>query len=147
DDSEIKNGALVEFFFEIIGPPGLYCGRVTNTGASDWYRYVRPWSFYIRDVRRQRGNVSILNNVINPTQGETVKLHYVLPSSGMVTIHVFDLKGDIVNVLYRGRKDAGDYTTTWDGKNRGGRNVARGVYFIKVVGPGINEIRKVLVVK
>jgi flagellar hook assembly protein FlgD len=64
-----------------------------------------------------------------------------------VTITVFDLKGDIVNVLYRGQRAAGEYSTTWDGRNRGGRVVARGLYFIKVVGPDVNEIRKVLVVK
>ena len=64
-----------------------------------------------------------------------------------MTITVFDLKGDIVNVLYRGQRGAGEYSTTWDGRNRGGRIVARGIYFIKVVGPGMNEIRKVLVVK
>ena len=67
--------------------------------------------------------------------------------SGFVTITVFDLKGDIVDILYRGRRDVGEYSTTWDGRNRGNRIVSRGVYFIKVVAPGINEIRKVLVVK
>jgi hypothetical protein len=36
---------------------------------------------------------------------------------------------------------------TWDSLNRGGRAAARGLYFIKVVAPGVNEIRKVLVVK
>jgi len=50
-------------------------------------------------------------------------------------------------VLYRGQRTAGEYSTSWDGRNRGNRVVARGVYFIKIVGPGINEIRKVLVVK
>lgn len=147
-DLIIKDGNLIEFFLKITGiPVPLYCGRLPDPNAADWYRSVQPWSFNIRDVRLQRGGVSILNNVINPTRGETVKLHYVLPQSGMVTILVFDLKGDIVNVLYRGRRNAGDYTTSWNGKNRGCRNVARGVYFIKGVAPGINEIRKVLVVK
>jgi hypothetical protein len=60
---------------------------------------------------------------------------------------VFDLKGDIVDVLYRGRRASGDYSTSWDGRNRGGRVVARGIYFIKVIAPGVEEIRKVLVVK
>ena len=38
-------------------------------------------------------------------------------------------------------------STTWDGRNRADRVVARGVYFVSIVGPGVNEIRKVLVVK
>jgi flagellar hook assembly protein FlgD len=89
----------------------------------------------------------VTNNVINPLRGETVNVTYSVTQTGMVTINVFDLKGDIVDVLYRGQRTAGEYSTTWDGRNRGNRVVARGVYFIKIVGPGINEIRKVLVVK
>jgi flagellar hook assembly protein FlgD len=64
-----------------------------------------------------------------------------------VTILVFDLSGSIVNVLQRGSQSPGQYTTAWDGKNRGGRSVARGIYFVRVVGPGFDEIRKVLVVR
>ena len=143
-DPEVRDRADVEFFFEI---GGVYCGRLTNPNASDWYRGVRPWVISVRDVVTQRGGVSILNNVINPTRGETVKLLYELSKGGTVSIMVFDLKGDIVDVLYRGRRNAGDYSTSWDGRNRGGRVVARGIYFIKVVAPGVEEIRKVLVVK
>lgn len=149
-ETRIQDGATIEFFFTDPPPPvapALYFARLISDRAADWYRGVRPWAFDIRDIRRQRGEVTILNNVIDPTRGETVKLHYELSKSGMVTINVFDLKGDIVDVLFRGRRDAGDYTTSWDGRNRGNRIVARGIYFIKVVAPGINEIRKVLVVK
>ncbi len=65
----------------------------------------------------------------------------------MVTIQVFDLEGDIIDVLHRGRLTAGEHTFTWGGTNRGGRVVVRGIYFIRVVGPDIDEIRKVLIVK
>jgi hypothetical protein len=143
-DPEMRDNTLLEFFFEI---GGVYCARLVSPNATDWYRSVRPWAINIRDIVTQRGGVTILNNVINPTRGETVKLLYELSQQGTVTITVFDLKGDIVDILYRGRKDSGSYSTTWDGRNRGGRVVARGLYFIKVVAPGVEEIRKVLVVK
>ena len=35
----------------------------------------------------------------------------------------------------------------WNGTNNSGNAVARGIYFIRVVGPGIDETRKVMVVK
>jgi flagellar hook assembly protein FlgD len=57
------------------------------------------------------------------------------------------LDGNLVQVLYRGSRPAGEYVDSWDGKNRGGRVVARGMYFIRIVGPDIDEIRKVMVVK
>lgn len=145
-DPEIQNGATIEFLFELTGI-NLYCAQVINPNSSTWYRNIVPWSFDIHDVIKQRSQVTILNNVINPNNSETVDLHYVITQSGMLTVQVFDLEGDIINVLYRGRQATGDYTTSWDGRNRGGRAVARGLYFIRIVGPDIDEIRKVLVVK
>jgi hypothetical protein len=144
-DSEVKDGAELEFLFVIdIGGILFPCARIINpTDPST----ARPWSYKVRDLRTQRGNVTILHNVIDPTRGEKAGLHYSLSQAGFVTITVFDLKGDVVQVLYRGQRDKGEYATTWDGRNRGGRIVARGIYFIKFVGPGVNEIRKVLVVK
>jgi len=145
-DSEIKDGADLQFLFLLDdGAGGLFpLARVDDPLDP---RTARPWSWKVRDLRAQRGDVTILNNVINPLRGEKTGLHYTLSNAGFVTITVFDLKGDIVNVLYRGQRGAGEYSTTWDGRNRGGRIVARGLYFIKVVGPDVNEIRKVLVVK
>jgi hypothetical protein len=146
-DPAIIDGANLEFFFELPGAVPLLCGYIDGYTFSDWYRRVRPWSFKIRDLRVQRGEATVTNNVINPLRGETVNVTYSITQDGKVTINVFDLKGDIVDVLYRGQRTAGEYSTTWDGRNRGNRVVARGVYFIKIVGPGISEIRKVLVVK
>jgi len=91
--------------------------------------------------------LTIMNNVIDPTKGERTRLNYVLADSGPVTVTVFTLAGDIVKVLQRGKQVPGDYTVNWDGRNLGGAAVARGMYFIRVVGPGIDEIRKVMVVK
>ncbi len=108
---------------------------------------VKPFEYQIHSVVEQRGGVTITNNVIRPDNGQSAYLHYTVTTPGPVTIMVFDLSGSIVNVLQRGSQSSGEYTTAWDGKNRGGRAVARGIYFIRVVGPGFDEIRKVLVVR
>jgi hypothetical protein len=145
-DSKNVDGAELQFLFTLNDGAGnvLPCARIVNPTDP---RTARPWSYKVRNLRTQRGSVTILHNVIDPTRGEKAGLAYSLSQSGFVTITVFDLKGDVVQVLYRGQRDAGQYATTWDGRNRGGRIVARGIYFIKFVGPGVNEIRKVLVVK
>ena len=145
-DSEIRDGADLEFLLLLDDGAGNLFPLARVDDPLD-PRTARPWSWKVRDLRAQRGDVTILNNVINPLRGEKTGLYYTLSNAGYVTITVFDLKGDIVNVLYRGQRAAGEYSTTWDGRNRGGRVVARGLYFIKVVGPDVNEIRKVLVVK
>jgi hypothetical protein len=93
----------------------------------------------------QKENITILNNVIS--QGEEAVIRYEQEKNGNVTVTVFNLSGNIVDILYSGQSNSGEHIYTWDGRNRGGNFVARGFYFIKVVGPGVSEIRKVLVVK
>ena len=141
----IKDGTTVQFLFTLDDGAGHVLPIAWQDPGNP--AVVRPFEYALHSIVEQRGQVTITNNVINPAGGQVAYLHYVMPSSGAVTITVFNLSGDIVNVLARGTQAAGAYTTSWDGKNRGGRIVARGIYFIRVVGPGFDEMRKVLVVR
>ena len=143
---DIKSESLLDFLY-YLPAEDLYAARIEDSSATDWYRQIKPWSFDIHDITTQVGGVTILNNVINPENGETTNLHYELKKTGMVTIQVFDISGAMVDVLKRGRMDAGEYSTAWDGRNSGGRVVARGVYFLRIVAPDLDETRKVMVVK
>ena len=152
DDVRLEDGNDVDFFFRITNIPAplttILSARITDDTSSTWYRNVRPWTWLSRDIVTQAGNVTILNNIINPNRNEQTSLHYVLNRSGTVTIQVFDLAGGLVEILQRGYQDEGEYSVSWNGRNRSGRVVARGIYFIRFVGPGgIDQIRKVLVVK
>jgi hypothetical protein len=145
-----ENNRVLEFFFHFSGAD-IYAGRLDMDARApvpnDWYYRVRPFSFGIHNITRQRNNATILNNVINPGKGERAYLDYTIASSGQVTIQVFTLDGNLVQVLERGNKAAGNYRVSWDGRNRGGRPVARGMYFVRIVAPDIDEIRKVMGVK
>ncbi|HEY9593187.1 MAG TPA: FlgD immunoglobulin-like domain containing protein, partial [Spirochaetia bacterium] len=149
NDSKNVDGAALGFLFSIPQSTSfLYTASVPDPSSdSSWYQHMKPWEFDLHSIRPQRGGVQILNNVINPDRGDAATLQYTLASSGQVTVTVFDLAGSIVNVLVRTTQGAGDYEVTWDGKNRGKKNVTRGIYFVRIVAPGIDEIRKVLVVR
>ena len=105
------------------------------------------WSFRIKDIVSQRGGVTVLNNVINSDEGEKVVIKINQPQSGKLNVLVMTLDGNIVDYLQRGESEAGEHYYSWDGSNRKGKPVARGMYFIRVTGPGLDETRKVLVVK
>jgi hypothetical protein len=138
----------LDFLFHLAGTPAdLFAARLDPAAAGPWYHRVRPFSYDIHDITQQRGGVTILNNVINPNKGEKTYIRYLLTGGGRVTIQVFTLDGNLVKVLRRENRGAGEWTDTWDGKNSGNRAVARGMYFIRVVAPDIDEIRKVMVVK
>lgn len=105
------------------------------------------WSIKIRSIKNQRGGVTILNNVINVSKGEKTVLKLNAESEGNITVTVMTLDGNIVKYLNRGRTSAGEHYFTWDGTNKSGMTVARGMYFIRVSGNDIDETRKVMVVK
>ena len=105
------------------------------------------WSIKLKSITAQRGGVSILNNVINPLDGEKAVLRLNMASAGSVNIMVMTLDGNIVTYLNRGQVESGEQFFTWDGKNTSGKVVARGMYFIRVMGNGIDETRKVMIVK
>jgi hypothetical protein len=152
-DPDYGDKINIEFCFHLAGtPPDLYVARLEMDATSsipppDWYYRVRPFSFGIHNITRQRNTATILNNVINPTTGERVYLDYDLKKSGRVTIQVFTLDGNLVTILERRSQQVGKHRVSWDGRNAGGRIVARGMYFIRIVAPDIDEIRKVMVVK
>jgi hypothetical protein len=143
---ELQNPGTMDFIYQIPNAsPALYAARVDNVGA--WYNNIKPFSLIVKDIARQRGGVTVLKNVIKPLNGDKVSINYVLTQSGAVNINVFTLDGKTVKTIERGRRDIGEYYIEWDGKNTGGNVVARGIYFIRIVAPDIDEIRKVIVVK
>jgi hypothetical protein len=150
----LKNSAnqSIEFFYRLSGTPDILAGCLNIPAnvpvPSDWYRRIQPFSFGLHDVARQRGSVTILNNVINSEKRERVFVDYKLSKPGRVTVQVFTLDGNLVKVLVRENQNANTaYRVSWDGTNQGGRPVARGMYFIRIVAPDIDETRKVMVVK
>jgi len=145
-DAAIKDGALFQFMFLLNDGAGhiLPCAFPLNEANP---ASVQPFEFMLHAIVVQRGGVTITNNVIHPENGQMTFVNYTVSTSGPVTIIVFSLSGSIVNVLQNGTQSPGQYSVSWDGKNRGGRAVARGIYFIRVVGPGFDEFRKVLVVR
>ena len=105
------------------------------------------WSFKVKSVATQRGNVTIMNNVINADKGEKVVIKVDLKEEGNLNVLIMTLDGNIVDYLQRGEAAEGEHFYSWDGTNRRGKAVARGMYFVRITGPGIDETRKVLVVK
>ena len=125
-------------------PVPLYCLRMPDSADIST---LDLWSFKIKGVTAQRGGVTILNNVINASKDEKTVVVVDMPEDGNLTVCVMTLDGNIITYLNRGNTKAGEYYYTWNGKNRNGKAVARGMYFVRVLGGGIDETRKVMVVK
>jgi len=160
DIPRTKSGVKLDFLFRLEGnitdpniDPYLFVARLdapagANLRAIEWWKMIRPFSFDIQDIRLQRGGVTILNNVINSDAREIAHIRYHLVRPGRVTIQIYTLDGTLVKSIRRNEyREAGEWTDVWDGTNNGGRAVARGMYYVRVVAPDIDEIRNIMVVK
>jgi len=105
------------------------------------------WSVSLASMYQQRGGVTVLNNVINPVLQEHVKIEVNLPKASHLAMYVTTLDGRVVKTLSKDMVSQGKHYFYWDGKTSSGKYVARGMYFVRVVGSGIDETRKVLVIK
>ena len=122
----------------------LFALRLKNSGD---LTSADLWSFKLQSITKQRGGVTILNNVINAANGEKTVVQVNMPSGGTLNVIVMTLDGNIVKYLQHGETSQGEHNYTWDGTTKSGKKVARGLYFIRVFGNGIDETRKVMVVK
>ncbi|MGL4985616.1 MAG: hypothetical protein ACRC5H_00570, partial [Treponemataceae bacterium] len=106
------------------------------------------WRFSLLQFIQQRGGVSVFNNVIDPGKGQEAILEVAPSRTGVVNISIMTLDGNVIKYLHKGRLE-GNLTSyfRWDGRNNAGRAVARGMYFVRVVGPDMDETRKIMVVK
>jgi hypothetical protein len=91
-------------------------------------------------------------NYPNPFNPST-RISYTLPSTGTVSLNVFNLLGEQVATLVNGPMTAGTHETVWDGRDAAGRVVSSGIYFyrLEVKGPdgggAYSAVRKMVLVK
>ena len=79
-----------------------------------------------------RFELSVRPNPFNPT----TTISYAVPIPGRVTLRVYDVRGAVVRTLVDGRKPAGEWSATWDGRDDSGRPSASGVYFVRLQAGG-----------
>jgi len=65
----------------------------------------------------------------------------------VITIKVYDSSGRKIKDLYKGTSTVGLNTVQWDGRNNSGQRVSSGVYAITINGGGINQTKRVVVIR
>jgi F420-0:gamma-glutamyl ligase-like protein len=94
---------------------------------------------------------TLLANYPNPFNPDTW-IPYQLKEGTEVTILIYNISGQIVKIIYLGRKEAGSYFTKekaayWDGRNSEGEKVSSGVYFYTLQAGKFRATRKMNIIK
>jgi outer membrane protein assembly factor BamB len=102
-------------------PTGVSIGGGTSDGAASVFSFYPPSP--------------------NPASTRS-RFEWVLPARAPVSLQIFDVQGRLVRTLVDGERDAGEHVAHWDGRNRGGTEVAAGIYFARLSAPPHEAVRK-----
>ena len=87
-----------------------------------------------------------MRNYPNPFNPETT-ISYTLPTAGLVSLEIYNSRGQLVRSLLQEEQSAGEHTLIWNGKDDSGHSVASGLYLCRIACNGIHEMRKMLLMK
>jgi len=82
-----------------------------------------------------------------PAQCPVTNIKYRIASPAYVTIKVYTFSGDLVKTLVDETKDAGEWVTTWDGRNKDGEEIGAGIYFCVMEAGKFRKIERMVVIR
>jgi hypothetical protein len=83
-------------------------------------------------------------NPFNPT----TNIKFTLPASENINLTIYDINGREVKKLIDGKHfEKGSYETTWDAKDKNGKNVSSGVYMYKMTWGNFEKSMKMTLLK
>jgi len=91
-------------------------------------------------VTRLEGNYP---NPFNPS----TTVRYAMKDAGQVSISIYNLKGQLVKTLVNENKKAGNHSVVWNGNDDSGKPVSSGVYMYRMQAAGVNQTRKMMLMK
>lgn len=114
-------------------------------------RYVFNYTRCVRNNIPNHNDMEIdksdlLNIFPNPFNPSTT-IHFDLKNSGMVTIDIFNVKGQKIKTLIASTLNQGKHDIVWDGKDTYGASLASGVYYVRMNFADKTETKKLLLLK
>ncbi len=95
---------------------------------------------------RATPTLTLYPNAPNPFNPRT-SIAFDLDRWGPVSLRIYDVRGQLVDVLHDGFLEAGHHLGVWDGMDSGGHSVASGVYYLRLEAAGESQTRKMSLVR
>lgn len=119
--------------------------------CDSWGVGIKEFTLYVnRNLVTGVGNspevaldASIRPNPFNPN----CEIELSIPTAGNSTVEIFDSTGRKVRSLWRGVVPAGLHTLSWDGRDSFGRELASGMYLVRVESAGQSHTSKMILAK
>ncbi len=85
-------------------------------------------------------------NYPNPFNPET-KIEFLIPIQSYVKVTIYNIKGQIIQLLVDEMKAPGYHSVIWNGQDRYGNRASSGIYLYRIETESYNQIRKMLLIK
>jgi len=148
-DGEFLDSTTQLFFFDQNVPSGSYSYYITAAYSGDWES--EP-SNSVDIEHTGTGGIqnpftnSLIGNYPNPFNPQST-ISYSIAEPAVVTIEIFNLKGQKVKTLINEELQAGSHTVVWSGKDTKGKDVSSGVYLYKMRTKDYTSTRKMILMK
>jgi len=137
-------GELLRIYPEAVRPDGVLDvqlaaavfndGRIAGRADGSVAGIAQPTSFVLHA------------NHPNPFNPETT-IRYEVSEAGRVNLRVYDVAGQVVRELVREFQTPGSYAVVWNGRDKGGVQVANGLYLYELRAGGYRAVRKMILLK
>jgi len=74
-------------------------------------------------------------------------IKFNLRKSAEVTLVIYNILGQKVQTLVKGRMDAGSQSVSWDGKDEKGNELSSGIYFYQLKAGEVKETKRLVLLK
>ncbi len=162
------NGAIADLVFEVSDPTMASFDIEATTMNRPSHRLMWVYNEWVNGVPHVRSTTpvfdkvtvsvtaanaspvptkyALLQNYPNPFNPST-QIAYALPTSGNVSLTIYNILGQSVNTLVNGYREAGAYQETWDGTDNHGSTVASGIYFYRIQADNFVATKKMTLLK
>jgi hypothetical protein len=127
----------------------VHAGGTERHGAATVVRIELLWSpansgiVDPREAAALAKAVFLFQNQPNPFSPET-SIAFELPTAGPVELVIYGVNGRRIRGLVNDTREAGRHTASWDGRDDAGEQAGSGIYFYRLVAPGVDESRRMI---
>ena len=121
-----------------------------NPELNDGYPYLHyPISVANDDIViiQPTDTKAILKNAYPNPFNPSTTLSFELSFPELVSIDIYNVKGQLVKTLVKGSYNTGKHSIVWDGKDNKGKSACSGVYFYKMQAGKDSQTKKMMLMK
>ncbi len=122
----------------------LYTSGTANQPLGDLNYFGIPVSVSNDEITSNE--FQLYSNYPNPFNPST-NIKYSLPVASNVKVEIFNMLGQLINILVNQHQQAGIYNTIWYGNDLNGSQVSTGVYIYKITTDNFVSAKKMVLIK